>query len=319
MNEKETQFFEHEGLVYQRTIASGAYGVLYLVFSNRYQTFFALKKVPEQEFNQAEIDCLKSLDQCNIVNLYKYYHFDDYVYLLMEFCPNDLASILKQNEGLAEDQLLKYAHDILIAIKACHDLNIAHNDIKPSNFLVDKYGRIKMCDFGLSRMYDENCMSSSYKGTMLFMAPELFKKTPYNPMKADIWSIGVTLFFLATNTYPFFAQDRQVFLKTLNTGSFPSFLVHNKHLRMIVNACLQVNPDDRPTIDELLAMPYFESYINHANRCKDGIKMACSQNILNLPPMYSRLNKLSAGRCSCVPVRKPPLHVLVNINKNSTM
>ncbi|EAY08929.1 CAMK family protein kinase [Trichomonas vaginalis G3] len=232
--------------------------------------------------------------------------------MLMEYCPNDLFNLLKGNTNVTEDQMLRYMHDILIAIKACHDRNIAHNDIKPSNFLLDKYGRIKMCDFGLSRMYDEHCMSSCYRGTMLFMAPELFKKSPYNPLKADIWSIGITFFYIATRSFPFFAADKQVYIKSLNSGIYPQFIVQNPQLRVLIQSCLQVNPEARPTIDELLQMPYFDSYNSSAFRMKEGIRLACSQNALNMAPSYQRLTKLSSGRCSLVPIRKPNMRNIVN-------
>ena len=93
------------------------------MFSIQYQTYFALKKIPEQRFNQAEIDCLTNLDHPNTINLYNCYKFDSYVYMLMEYCPNDLQTLLKDDIEIDEEVMRKYCHDILVAIKACHDHN----------------------------------------------------------------------------------------------------------------------------------------------------------------------------------------------------
>lgn len=194
---KESEFFKELGITFDKVIGEGGYGILYLVYHEQYKSYFAMKKIPEKRFNQAEIDCLKNIDHPNIVSLYKYYFFNGFVYLLMEYCPVDLSMILQKQSELDEEILRKYVHDILLAIKACHDRCIAHSDIKPSNFLIDKYGRIKVCDFCFSDVY-ENCSCQMYCGTLLFIAPEVLKKQEYNPMKADIWALGVTLYYMAT-------------------------------------------------------------------------------------------------------------------------
>ncbi|EAX92980.1 dual specificity MAPKK, putative [Trichomonas vaginalis G3] len=140
---------------------------------------------------------------------------------------------MKSEEEINEEVMCKYMHDVVLCIKSLHDNNVAHHDIKPSNFLVDKYGRIKCCDFGLSSVYDcDDVQSSVHKGTLLFMSPEMLSMTPFNPMKSDIWALGVTLFFMATKTYPFIASDARLLLKVMNaTSSFPIFAVRNAQLR----------------------------------------------------------------------------------------
>ncbi|EAX99776.1 CAMK family protein kinase [Trichomonas vaginalis G3] len=260
MHEREAEFFLKEGLVCNGVIAEGGFGIVFNVYSLQYQTYFALKKIPEQRFNEAEIECMKRLDHPNACNLYNYYRFNGFVYMLLEYCPSDLYNLMKLHESLEDDLLKKYCYEILVSIKACHDQNIAHSDIKPSNFLLDKYGRLKICDFGLAAMYeDENMRSKTFKGTMLFMAPEVLNKREYNPIKADIWSIGVAFYFLASNSYPFDAKDKQTLLYLLNSGIYHTHSIDNSHLRQVIEKCLKMNPNERATIDELLKMPYFDS------------------------------------------------------------
>lgn len=258
--QSEYELFNERKITIEKEIAKGGFGDVYLVNSAKYNTKFAMKKVPARRFCQSEIDRMKSIDHVNMINLYSYYYVGDYVYLFMEYCPQDLHHLLKNSEGLSKDQMLKYIHDILVSINACHEKNIAHNDIKPSNFLIDNYGRIKVCDFGLSQLCEDHELSSNCKGTTLFMAPEVLKKEQHNPLKADIWSLGVTFYYMATANFPFIASCGDLLLKVINNANYPILMVRNKLLRQIIARCLSVNPDERPTISEILEMPYFSNY-----------------------------------------------------------
>lgn len=261
MDPAEIEFFEQqEIIIINSLIAQGSYGEIFLVYSKRYQVNFALKKIPESKFNEKEINCLLSINQSNVINLYNYFKFNNFVYMLMDYCPSDLFNTIKSAPSLNNAQILRYAFEVVSAIKACHDMNIAHSDIKPSNFLIDKYGRLKICDFGLSQFYDNIHKSTSSSGTMLFMAPEQFRKKGYDPMKSDVWSIGVTLFYIATKTYPFFAITPQAFKNLVETGVYPVNAIVNEDLRRVIFKCLSVDPAKRPTVDEILEMDYFREY-----------------------------------------------------------
>lgn len=265
---------------------------------------FALKRVPENYFNENEVDCMKHVAQGSIINLYKIYRFYGYVYLLMEYCPFDLSNFLQKHEELSPEQLLKFCHGILIAIKACHDQNIAHSDIKPSNFLIDKHGRIKVSDFGLSNKYDENALSHDYRGTLLFMAPEIFKKQKYNPLKADIWAIGVTFYYMATHSYPFFSTNILQFIKVVNNGLYPQYKIPNQMLQQVIARCLEINPEKRPTIDEILRMPYFEAFHSRMTNKMDYLHNTQSQNAIIVKPVFRRFNKVMTEHSSLIPYQK---------------
>lgn len=257
MQEKEQRFFKTLGITYLSFIGRGSYGEVYLVFHENYKCNFVMKKVAMCHFNESEIQCLKQLDDSNIVNLYDFYKFENNVNMLLEYCPNDLDKLMREVKELNPDLLMRYCYEVLSGIKACHSRNIAHCDIKPSNFLIDKYGRIKITDFGLSTIYSQNPMSSSFKGTKMFMAPEMFMKKPFNPMAADIWAVGVTLYYLASYQYPFFALDVKQLAESIKCGMYPDNVIADNHLRTLIRRCLQVDPNHRATIDELLASPYF--------------------------------------------------------------
>lgn len=265
MNSSEIDFLRKQGIVPIKTLAKGGYGTIYLVFHQQYKTNFALKKIPEQNFEESEIECLKTIYDPRIVSLYQYYQFQGHIYLLMEYCPDDLGAMLKNHTRFNREDMMMYAQGVLLCIKACHDRKIAHNDIKPSNFLLDSYGRVKIADFGLSQMYSDRPSSSEFKGTSLYMAPEIFDTAPYNPLAADIWAAGVILYYMATNCFPFYSKDTSVLITKIQMGNYLDGLVEDPQLRDLIARCITVNAYERATIEELLSHPYFDP-INQSKR-----------------------------------------------------
>lgn len=254
------EFFMKQGLEYVSMIAQGGFGTIYKVYSKKYDQFFALKQVPVESFNETELECLKSLSDSRIVNLYQYYRLNGSVYLLMEFCPTDLAHVLKTKKILSKVELQQYCYNVIAAVKACHDQNIAHCDIKPTNFLIDAYGRVKICDFGLSTITHGDNLLHCFKGTKLFLSPEIILRNHYNPFAADIWAIGVTLYFIATHQFPFNSADSKRLHEKIIACAYNPLLVEDPELRDVIDACLQIDPKERPTTQELLEMPFFNSW-----------------------------------------------------------
>ncbi|EAY05873.1 CAMK family protein kinase [Trichomonas vaginalis G3] len=314
MEQKEIDFLKTQNITVKQSIAKGGFDEVFLVYSSQYKSDFALKKIQTKRFNRAEVECLKAIDHVNIMNLYKYFYFDGCVYLLTEYCPFDLYHLLKEKGSLSEDLLQKYCLQIVSSIKACHDHNIAHNDIKPSNFLLDKYGRIKACDFGISTIFKSEPTSSSSKGTLLFMAPEMLAEKKHNPLKADIWALGVTLFYLATRTYPFLASDSKLLLKVINDGGVPLKAVSNPLLRNVIARCLEYDPNTRADVNELLEMPYFNSGCNETKVNHVGSSISPFHPIIK--PKIAYDSKLGLSHLSLIPSRRPPS--LSNIHSNNT-
>lgn len=280
MNFDEIKYFESVGIAIIKQIGFGGYGVVFYVYSNQYQSYFALKKIPEKYYKEAEVECLKVIDDPRKVSLYKVYKFNMCVYLLMEYCPTDLTRVLKVKGKISNDVITKYIKEMILSVKACHDRNIAHSDIKPSNFLIDQYGRIKITDFGLSTIHIDAPKSSLFLGTKLFMAPEIFTQAEYNPIIADVWAIGVSIFYIVTKKYPFFNENDVLLEYQIIHGNYSYEQIHDHDLRDVIQRCLTVNPYKRATIDELLLMPYFME----------------PQQVSELKPIPTSKSTLNAGK-----------------------
>ena len=177
----------------------------------------------------------------------------------MEYCPDDLENYIKNHPVVSEAIIYKHIQGVVTSIKACHDRHIAHRDIKPSNFLIDKYNRIKISDFGLSRKFDTNSTCNDSKGTPLFMAPEIIQQKEHNPMQSDIWALGITLYFLITGDFPFYSNSKDQLNYIIERGQYSSQKITDPLIKQIISRCLTIDATKRPTIDQILEMPYFSS------------------------------------------------------------
>lgn len=255
MIDREMEFFEQAGIKYVRTLGRGSFGTIFLVYSSQYNMNFALKKIPIKYFNEEEVKIMINIDSTRFVRLYNYYKFEQSVYLLMEYCPQDLLHLAKRR--IAPMTLSNYIYEMMLCIKACHDNNIAHYDIKPSNFLIDQYGHIKISDFGLSKIYEAEPESLERRGSLHYMAPEMFRFDVYNPMVSDIWSLGVSIYYMATGKYPFSANSDSELMRIIYNGKYNEELVADPKLREIIAKCIVVDPKKRASIDELFRSSYF--------------------------------------------------------------
>lgn len=94
---------------------------------------------------------------------------------------------------------------MLKAVQHCHSRGVLHRDVKPENFLwegVGGSGVLKIADFGISCFWDPESPPRDTCGTALYMAPETWKKLPYET-EVDVWGLGVSLALLLTGKYPF--------------------------------------------------------------------------------------------------------------------
>ncbi|EAY18931.1 SOS2-like protein kinase, putative [Trichomonas vaginalis G3] len=137
-------------------------------------------------------------------------------------------------------------------VKAVHDKKVAHQEIKPTNFLVDFYGKIKISDYGISSLYAKNPMSESFNAQRNHYAPEVFRSKSYDKMQADIWSLGVTIFYFITGKYPFSSKDPNLLIKKIMSGVYMEGLIEDPQMKSLIADCLSINAPFRPTIDEIL-------------------------------------------------------------------
>jgi serine/threonine protein kinase len=156
-----------------------------------------------------------NLDNPHVVQVFRAFMYQDFPCLAMQHVQGtDLEKIVKKAKSLREKRREKGALSleraihiflqVLEGIGFAHKYNIVHGDIKPSNILLDQQGRVKIVDFGLSfmlgsgkKMKGENLPG----GTLQFMSPEQLLNEDVD-LRSDIYSLGVTFFFMLTGQWP---------------------------------------------------------------------------------------------------------------------
>ena len=129
-----------------------------------------------------------------------------------------LLSYFKEKKyKLKEDRVRDIAHQIATALFYLKSFGIAHRDMKPDNIMMAENtedSEIKLIDFGLSKIIGPKERSKDPFGTIPYAAPEIILRKPYSH-SVDIWSLGVTVFFLLTGFHPFDSHDQQELLKKI--------------------------------------------------------------------------------------------------------
>lgn len=156
------------------------------------------KKVHEQKAastTRAEREILDSVRSPFIVKLNFAFQTPYKLYLVMEFISGGhLFSHVQKQGAFTESKARFYAAEMILALGTLHQKGIAYRDLKPENILMDKYGHIKLIDFGLSKTQMRgNKMTNSVVGTIEYMAPEILQGSGYTKA-CDWWSFGIVLY-----------------------------------------------------------------------------------------------------------------------------
>ncbi|CAM2100558.1 unnamed protein product [Caretta caretta] len=259
-------------------LGKGAYGTVYCGLTSQGQ-LIAVKQVAldtsdkvttEKEYQklQEEVDLLKTLKHINIVTYLGTCLKDNIVSIFMEFVPGgSISSIINRFGPLPEIVFCKYTKQILQGIAYLHKNCVVHRDIKGNNVMLMPNGVIKLIDFGcakrlawvsLSGTHSE--MLKSVHGTPYWMAPEVINESGYG-RKSDIWSIGCTVFEMATGKPPLASMDRlaAMFYIGAYRGLMPSLPDHfSGKAADFVHVCLTRNQHERPSALQLLQHPFMK-------------------------------------------------------------
>jgi serine/threonine protein kinase len=146
----------------------------------------------------------------NVIYLYDFVCTKQALYLFLEYCPGgSLGDVISKHGTFAGKQLYGICKEVLVGLCYTHSMRWAHLDIKPANIFIDKNGRAKLADFGISQMFENTDGASLRAGTLAFAAPELFQRRVYDPFKADICSFALTSYFMTFGSFPYPAPGKR--------------------------------------------------------------------------------------------------------------
>ncbi|MCA9549185.1 MAG: protein kinase [Myxococcales bacterium] len=140
---------------------------------------------------------------------------------------------------------LRLARDVVSALSAVHEAGIVHRDVKPTNVMVDRTGRIRLTDFGVARTMDDETSGGMMVGTMKYMAPEQARGKEVD-RRADLFSLGVVMYEMLNGKPPFGGTlDALIARVTKPPPPLPSTVAVSEEIRRIVRKCMAKSPRQR--------------------------------------------------------------------------
>ena len=275
-NKKNLQFSDFEIL---KRISEGEHGLIFQVRHKVSNVIYALKAIQknqniedQEEKVKREISIMKNMSNISHPNIMKFYNdFEDgyYFCLVLEFIEGEtLDEKLKKHKDmgkyLKQNLIIIILKGIINGLKYLHERKVMHRDISPDNIMIDNNNNIKIIDFGISRYYkmnnSQNIINNSINssnltvlGKNIYASPEINQaeinnqeKTKYD-FKTDVFSLGVTMFYLMTYEFPYIDDGE----KMIKADTFINPNKYNQQLINIVMSMLEENQNDRPSIQDI--------------------------------------------------------------------
>ena len=246
-------------------IGKGGFGEVWKVNHKKTNELYVIKVLDKERLKlqnliaqlNLEIEIMYKVHHPHIMQLINHFEDDDNFFMIMPYASRgQLYTLLKKNTKLDQKMTSQFLRETISAVKYLHEHNIIHRDIKPENILLDQNYRVKLSDFGWSNFCAPNEKRKTFCGTREYISPEMVKKLPHDH-RVDIWSIGVLLFECLAGYPPFSGQtDAELFrhvtqLKIKWPIDFPPLA------KNLVMKILKVNPEERPSLDEILKHSWF--------------------------------------------------------------
>ena len=269
-------------------LGRGAFSTIYKVQSKIDNKIYCLKKINLKKTNDKtnEINILSQLSHPNLVKYITSIIEKDGIYIIMEFCEyGDLYSLLhsvrKKKVYVNEEIIWDIAYQSLLALEYLHSANIIHRDIKLLNIFMAKDKTIKIGDMGMSKLLSKKEMKMSRVGTPLYIAPELVKKEKYD-YKADIWSLGCSLYHLA-KTVPPFNDENLIRLGQAIVNEQPPSLpnCYTEKLFQFILKLMTKDKSKRPSATEALELIPDKIKVKYSEKTNNNNKKKTENNINN--------------------------------------
>ncbi|XP_047526905.1 uncharacterized protein LOC125064133 isoform X3 [Vanessa atalanta] len=212
-----------------RKLGQGTYGKVQLGINKKTGQEVAIKTIKKCKIEteadliriRREVQIMSSVRHPNIVHIYEVFENSEKMILVMEYCSGgELYDYLSQKKVLEEDEARRLFRQIATAVYYCHIHKICHRDLKLENVLLDDTGSAKIADFGLSNVFKETSLLSTFCGSPLYASPEIVKGTPYIGPEVDCWSLGVLLYTLVYGAMPFDGSNFKRLVRQISNGDY---------------------------------------------------------------------------------------------------
>ncbi|TFK75333.1 kinase-like protein [Pluteus cervinus] len=242
---------------YGKTLGEGSFSRVVLGTHRRTGQQYAVKiidknyliRMKKKETALAEKNALVQLGAGHpgIVRLYLSYQDAYSLYFVLDYAPNgELQTLLTRLGSLCLPCVRHYTAQIIDAIDYVHQKHVIHRDLKPENLLLDEDFRLKLTDFGTSKVLDPSGeqRKSTFVGTPQYMCPELLESSTTGP-SSDLWALGCIIFRMITGRFAFNGLSDYLTMQKIKQMdySFPEGV--DGHAKDLIQKLLVPNPSER--------------------------------------------------------------------------
>ena len=265
-----------------KAIGKGSFSQVYLVKRKKDSKIYALKSVylerlekKQQESSINEVRILASVQHPNVIS-YKEAFWDDNtnsLNIVMEYADDgDLYTKIKkmkEQKIIFDEKIIwDYSIQIIQGLKALHDKNIMHRDLKSENIFITKNNRCKIGDMNVSKVLKEKLLNTQ-TGTPYYASPEVWMNKPYS-YKSDLWSIGCVIYEMCELKTPFPGKDMEDLFVNICLNKVERInKIYSDELWYIIKKLLEVNVDKRFDCTQFLNNDIVKRKINELKKNDD--------------------------------------------------
>ncbi|KAK1355053.1 hypothetical protein POM88_048309 [Heracleum sosnowskyi] len=253
-----------------KNIGAGSYGLTMLMRNKITKELVAVKFIQRDKINEnveREIINHRSLEHPNIVRFMEVLLTPADIVIVMEYAAGgELYDRIITAKRLGEDESRYFFQQLISGVSYCHYMRICHRDLKLANILLDGSSMpiLKICDSGFSKSSLFPSAPNSAVGTLAYIPPELIHPhNEYDGKLADVWSCGVTLYFMLVGKYPFSDQEdpanwSQIMQRILGVQyKIPDSVDISEDCRHLLSRIFVAPASRRITIEEIKNHPWF--------------------------------------------------------------
>jgi serine/threonine protein kinase/Flp pilus assembly protein TadD len=279
-------------------LGEGGMGVVYLAEDTKLKRKVAIKFLPrhissnkeDRKRFEIEAQAAAALNHPNIAHIYAIEETDDEIFIVMEYIKGMELKQKISSGPIQFNEAINIATQIAEGLDVAHNKGIVHRDIKSSNIMITKDGKVKIMDFGLAKIKSgtELTKIGSTVGTAAYMSPEQTRGEEVDH-RTDIWSFGVVMYEMLTGELPFKGDYEQAIIYSILNEDLKSMKElredTNSLLTQIIEKTLQKNPENRyqaikDLIEELEAVDKLGSSM-HDNNLTQTIAVLPFTNMSN--------------------------------------
>ena len=282
-----------------KELGKGAMGVVYQAHDPHIDRLVALKvlgsnRITNEDFVQRflkEAKVIGRLSHPNIVIVYDVGKDHETIYIAMEYLEGESLNKISQKKRLSLEEITDLGVHAALALDYAHQKGIVHQDIKPSNIIIQPDGRIKITDFGIAHIEDPSAPHQTQTGEILgsltYMSPEQVMSQTVDG-RTDLYSLGGLLYELCTGLRPFQGENLPSLFRAITQDRPAEPKITNPAIPQVLSQtimqCLDKQPEKR-----------FQTGKAMAEALKDSLKKSSrlESNALTTQTMKSRLKHVT--------------------------